>query len=59
MCSSDLYVPIGIAIDRGTGEIYIADYGTHAVLVFAADANGNVAPIRDFAGGFDYNVALK
>ena len=56
---TQLTVPIGIAVDRRSGEIYVADYGTHAALVFAPDANGNVAPIRSFGAGFDYNIALK
>ncbi len=32
------------------GTIYVADYGTSSVDVFAAGANGNVAPIRTISG---------
>ena len=46
--------PTGIAIDS-TGKIYVADYGTEdpgnpSVFVFAAGANGNVAPVATITG---------
>jgi DNA-binding beta-propeller fold protein YncE len=56
---TQLASPVGIAFDRKTGEIYVANYGGRAVLVFASDASGDVAPIRQFASGFDFGVAVK
>jgi hypothetical protein len=51
---------VGIALDRRSGEIYVAGYGTRAMLVFAPDANGNVAPIRSFdQGNFPFGVTVK
>jgi len=45
---------VGIAVDAA-GEIYVANFtplasSTPAIAVFAAGANGNVAPIRDITG---------
>jgi streptogramin lyase len=57
--NTHLNAPVGIALDRRTGEIYVANYGGRAVLVFAADANGDVAPVREFASGFDFGVVVK
>jgi sugar lactone lactonase YvrE len=50
-----LSFPAGIAVDQESGDIYVADTGlgsppTPAVRVFAANANGNVAPIATIAG---------
>lgn len=45
--------PFGIALDT-SGNIYVASYGTYSnygsVTVYAAGANGNVAPIRTISG---------
>lgn len=57
--NTKLDAPVGIAIDRRTGEIYVADYGTRAMLVFSKDARGNAVPIGQFdQGGFPFGVAL-
>jgi len=44
----------GVAAAAGpdpVGTIYVADYGTNSIDVFAPGANGNVAPIRTISGG--------
>jgi LPXTG-motif cell wall-anchored protein len=41
-------------LDAGTdaaGNIYVSDYSTNSVVVFAPGANGDVAPIRTISGG--------
>jgi len=47
--STGAYFPVGMAIDSAD-NIYVTIY-VHAVLVFAAGATGNVAPIRAISGG--------
>jgi sugar lactone lactonase YvrE len=47
---TQLDAPIGLAVDRKTGNIYVAAYGNAGVLEFAADAQGNVAPISTISG---------
>ena len=42
--------PTGIAIDPDNGDIYIANDTTHSILVFDADASGDVAPSRVIIG---------
>jgi hypothetical protein len=39
----------GIAVDP-SGNIYASDCNAHAIFVFAAGANGNVAPVRTISG---------
>src|SRR5436853_741536 len=39
-----------MAIDSERGEIYVANDTTSQILVFKADANGDVAPIRILGG---------
>ncbi|MDQ2991208.1 MAG: hypothetical protein M3R30_00105 [Candidatus Eremiobacteraeota bacterium] len=41
--------PTGLGLD-GAGNIYVADAGRKAVLVFAAAANGNVPPTANISG---------
>ena len=53
-----LDAPVGIAVDRKSGEIYVADYGARAILVFGSDAAGNTAPVRTLSPGFDFGVAV-
>jgi hypothetical protein len=52
--STQMYAPVGVALDNA-GVIYVANDrggsdGIGSVTVYAADANGNVAPIRTIAG---------
>jgi hypothetical protein len=57
---TQLCAPVGIALDRNTGEIYVAAYGARAMLVFAADAKGNAAPVRQFdTGAFPFGVTVR
>ena len=41
--------PEGVAVDAA-GNIYVADHPSKSVFVYAAGANGNVAPIRVISG---------
>jgi sugar lactone lactonase YvrE len=62
-----LIFPVGVALDTG-GNIYVADlesesFASGGVTVYAAGANGNVAPLRTIKGGrtaltFPFGVAL-
>jgi len=52
--NTGLVQPTGIAVDS-TGKIYVADYGAEdpggpSVFIFAAGANGNVAPVATITG---------
>jgi len=40
----------GIAVSRRSGQIFVANPSTNSILVFAANANGNIAPIQTIAG---------
>ena len=40
----------GIAISKASGEIFVSNSGSNAILGFAATAKGNVAPIQTIAG---------
>lgn len=52
--------PVGLAIERATGNIYVCDYGARRVAVYAAGAQGNAAPIEVFdGGGFPFAIAFK
>jgi DNA-binding beta-propeller fold protein YncE len=42
--------PAALAVDSDRGELYVANDPADSVLVFKADANGDVAPIRVLAG---------
>jgi len=41
----------GLAVSKASGEIFVANPGSNAILGFAANATGNVAPIQTIAGG--------
>jgi hypothetical protein len=40
----------GIAVSKTSGEIFVSNPGSNAILGFAANASGNVAPIQTIAG---------
>jgi hypothetical protein len=40
----------GLAVSKASGEIFVSNPGTNAILGFAATASGNVAPIQTIAG---------
>ena len=40
----------GLAVTKTSGEIFVSNPGTNAILGFAATASGNVAPIQTIAG---------
>jgi hypothetical protein len=40
----------GLAVSKTSGEIFVLNNGTNAILGFAATASGNVAPIQTIAG---------
>ena len=40
----------GLAVSKKSGEIFVSNPGSNAILGFAATANGNVAPIQTIAG---------
>ncbi|HEV3195835.1 MAG TPA: hypothetical protein VGZ06_06820 [Candidatus Cybelea sp.] len=40
----------GLAVSKTSGEIFVSNPGTNAILGFAATASGNVAPIQTIAG---------
>jgi hypothetical protein len=40
----------GIAVSDQSGQIFVANPSTNALLIFAANASGNIAPIRTIAG---------
>ncbi len=40
----------GLAVSKASGEIFVSNPGSNAVLGFAANATGNVAPIQTIAG---------
>jgi hypothetical protein len=40
----------GLAVSKKSGEIFVSNPGTNAILGFAANASGNVAPIQTIAG---------
>ena len=42
--------PGAMAVDPGTGELYVANDVDHSILVFSASMNGNVAPARVIKG---------
>jgi hypothetical protein len=41
----------GLAVSKTSGEIFVSNPGTNAILGFAATGSGNVAPIQTIAGG--------
>ena len=47
--STDMYDPNGIATDA-SGRIYVANFDTNTVTVYAANANGNVPPLAVIGG---------
>lgn len=58
--ATGLVAPVGLAIERTTGKVYVADYGARRVAVYAAGAQGNAAPIAVFdRGGFPFAIAFK
>ena len=48
--NTQLNWPVGLFIDSGRGELYVANDGANSILVFSATANGNAAPIRVLKG---------
>jgi hypothetical protein len=40
----------GIAVSKASGEIFVSNPGSNAILGFASNATGNVAPIQTIAG---------
>jgi DNA-binding beta-propeller fold protein YncE len=42
--------PMGIAVDAEAGELAVANYGTHEILIYNKSANGDVAPSRIIGG---------
>jgi DNA-binding beta-propeller fold protein YncE len=42
--------PAAVAVDPDRGELYVANDTTSSILVFKADANGDVAPLRVLTG---------
>lgn len=40
----------GLAVSKASGEIFVSNPGSNAILGFAATASGNVAPIQSIAG---------
>jgi len=40
----------GIAVSARSGQTFVANPSTNSILVFAANANGNIAPIQTIAG---------
>ncbi|MGA7094950.1 MAG: hypothetical protein WBX23_13055 [Candidatus Cybelea sp.] len=40
----------GLAVSKASGEIFVSNSGSNAILGFAATASGNVAPIQTIAG---------
>jgi hypothetical protein len=40
----------GLAVSKTSGEIFVSNPGSNAILGFAATASGNVAPIQTIAG---------
>lgn len=41
----------GLAVSKTSGEIFVSNPGSNAILGFAPNATGNVAPIQTIAGG--------
>ncbi|MGA7200561.1 MAG: hypothetical protein WBX26_01925 [Candidatus Cybelea sp.] len=41
----------GIALSKASGEIFVSNASSNAILGFAATASGNVAPIQTITGG--------
>jgi hypothetical protein len=41
----------GLAVSKTSGEIFVSNPGSNAILGFATTASGNVAPIQTIAGG--------
>jgi hypothetical protein len=57
-------LPEGIAVSGQSGQVFVANPSTNAILIFAASANGNVAPIQTIAGNATglsapLNIALR
>jgi hypothetical protein len=40
----------GLAVSKTSGDIFVSNPGSNSILVFAANATGNVAPIQTIAG---------
>jgi hypothetical protein len=41
----------GMAVSKTSGEIFVSNPGSNAILGFAATASGNATPIQTIAGG--------
>jgi DNA-binding beta-propeller fold protein YncE len=48
--STRLNWPMGLAMDTGTNELVVANYGTNELLFFPKTARGDVAPSRRIGG---------
>ncbi len=48
--NTEINAPVGVAVDRVRGEIYVANAGSNAICVHALSSDGNVAPLRRIAG---------
>jgi DNA-binding beta-propeller fold protein YncE len=54
----------GIAVSRLSGDIFVANPSSNSILVFAANASGNISPIQTIAGSatqldVPLNIALE
>src|SRR4029077_1115198 len=47
---TELSLPMKIFVDTAHDELFVANGGTSAILVFSRAANGDVAPIRKIQG---------
>ena len=55
--STQLEDPVGLNTDA-SGKLYVADVGKAAILIFAADANGNVAPSGTIPSGSTTQIGV-
>ncbi len=53
--ASSMFVPVGVAVDPLTGNMYVADSGNHRILEFADPLNDTVAD-RVFGQGEDFTT---
>ena len=44
--ATKLQGPVGVSIDRGHNELWVASWDNHIAAVFPRTAQGNVAPLR-------------
>ncbi len=53
--ATSMFVPVGVAVDPSTGNMYVADSGNHRILEFADPLN-NTAATRVFGQGEDFTT---